>query len=102
MGFYDKFIEKNKESIEKMDAYIDMNKETLRRIITSTELFYAIIEINNIEYNDGGVINYKGVTMGFDNYYPSNKVGFIFKNLEIEFDVPCVCGYYKGEGHNLK
>lgn len=99
----DKFLYKNKESFVKMDAYIEMNRDVIRRIITSVELFHYIMNANNIiDDMDMGYIKYKGITMVKDIYYPANKVGFILKNQEIEFDVPCICCYYKGEGHNLK
>ena len=97
-----KFIDKNKESIEKLDSYIEVNKDNIRRIITSTELFEYLKIIINEEDNDMDCIKYKGILTVKDSYYPSNKVGFIMKDTEIEFDVPCVCGYYKGEGHNIE
>jgi hypothetical protein len=96
-----KFLEKNKESIEKMDAYIEMNKHTIRRMLTSVELFEYLKILINEQDNDMDCIMYKGIMVGKDSYYPANKVGFVMKNLEIEFDVPCVCGYYEGEGHRL-
>ena len=96
----EKFTEKNKENITKVDNLIEMYGDTIRKIITSTELFYFLLGYTNQEETVEGRMIYKGKQIIKDPYYPSHKIGFIMRNNEIDFDVPCLCGYYKGEGHN--
>jgi len=96
----EKFLEKNKEPIDKMNQFIEDNKGKIHMIITSTELFEFITSNYGLEHIVENNTKYKGIRLMKEPYFPANKVGFVMKENNIEFDVPCLCGFYKGEGHN--
>ncbi len=97
----EKFIEKNKESLDKFNQFVEENKGKISVIITSVELFEFIVTHYGLELIIDDNTKYKGIRLMKEPYFPTTKIGFVMKENNIEFDVPCLCGFYKGEGHNI-
>ena len=103
----DKFQEKNKENIEKLNKYIDEHREDIRFIIVSPEMFYAFkdyYESDCTDYLDKDDMleermKYRGVRMVRDNYSPAEKIYFVRKSESINFNLPCIGGIYHDELH---
>lgn len=95
-----KFLIKNKENIEKLNQFIDDNKDNISRMITSPELFSSLKELPDTELTvHDNTIKYKNKFVMMDVYFPAKSINFIFKDKRIDFDLPCICGYYSDESH---
>lgn len=103
----DKFVEKNKENIDKLNKYIDENKEDIRMMIVSPEMFYAFkdyYESDCTDYREKSEfqveqLKYKGIRMVRDDYSSARRLYFVLKYESIDFNLPCVCGIYPDEAH---
>ena len=94
-----KFEEKNEENIEKLNAFIDENKDKIRLVIASSEMFQALLDYYGAEDILNDMLKYRGKRVIKDAYQPSGNVGFMMYEPIIKFDVPCLCGVYAGEQH---
>lgn len=95
-----KFLEKNKENLDKLNSFIDEKKDSIRCVIASVELFEYLKEFNDDkDHILENTMRYRGIRIISDCYFPSNLISFAFKDTDIRFDVPCLCGIYKGEKH---
>ncbi len=100
-----KFKEKNKENIDKLNKYIDDNREDIRMIIVSPELFCAFKDYYECtDYQEKSEfmeehMKYKGIRMVRDVYSPTKRIYFVRKSESIDFNVPCICGIYNNEIH---
>ena len=95
----EKFIEKNKESLERLNTFIANEKKNIRLIITSIEVYAYLEKMADSEplYNDTS-IKYKGVRIISEVYYPPKKLTFVMKGMnEIDLNIPCMCGIYSDE-----
>lgn len=95
-----KFLEKNVENINKLNTFIDDNNKAIACLIVSPETGVALQLYSDSEVLDGELLRYKGIRVLQDNYQPSTHVRYVMKENHVKFDVPCLCGFYKGEGHN--
>lgn len=95
----EKAIERNKDIIKKLDEYIDTHDD-IQRIVTSIELTVLLsaleegtVRVRCHEFNepDYDFVNYKGIRVVKDEYYPAQKLGFVHRNTNIEFDLSCDC-----------
>lgn len=100
-----KFIEKNKESVDKLNKFIDDNREDIRMITLSFDLFYFFRKCfectdyqEKCEYMEESM-KYRGVRMVCDVYNPANRLFFVRKSESIEFNLPCICGCFQDEMH---
>lgn len=80
------YIEKN---ISVLDKFIVNNKDNIRLIITSVEIFELLKSYKDCEIIDDTLLKYKNIKVIKYSYYPSKKLGFIMKDQEIEFDLRC-------------
>ena len=95
-----KFKEKNAENIEKLNIFIDENKEKIRLIIASSEMFQALLDYYEAEDILNDMLKYRGKRVIKDAYQPSWYVGFMMNEPVIKFNVPCLCGIYQDEPHD--
>lgn len=103
----DKFQEKNKENIEKLNKYIDEHREDIRMIIVSPEMLYTFkdyYESDCTDYQEKSEfqaehMKYKGVRIVRDDYSPAKRIYFLRKSESIDFNLPCICGIYSDEIH---
>jgi len=106
----DKFHEKNKENIEKLNKYIDEHRKDIRMIIVSPEMFYVFKDYYESDCSDyqeksefqAEHMKYMGVRVVRDDYSPGKRIYFLRKSESIDFNLPCVCGIYSDESHELK
>jgi hypothetical protein len=101
-----KFLDKNKEEIIKLDKFIDENKDNISLIIISFELFCYYFKnsdkfklINNENFSDFLGL-YKDVRVLGSMYHSTENIGFVMINDYIKLNVPCVCGIYSDEDHD--
>jgi hypothetical protein len=103
----DKFIEKNKENIDKLNKYINEHREDIRMILVSPEMLYAFkdyYESDCTDYKEKSEfmeehLKYKGVRMVRDCYSPAKRIYFVRKSESVDFNIPCICGIYSDEIH---
>jgi hypothetical protein len=105
-----KFLERNKESVDKLNKYINEHHDDIRMMIVSPELFYTFKEYYESDCTDYQEkseymeehMKYKGLRMVRDNYSPAKRLYFVKKSESIDFDLPCIGGYYHDEHDFLK
>ena len=103
----EKFLIKNKENIEKLDRYIDEHRDDIRMMIVSPEIFAAFREYyEHTDYEEKcefreEQLKYQGVRMVRDVYSPALRLYFLRKSESVDFNIPCICGVYQDEGHEL-
>ena len=101
----EKFVVKNKESIEKLDKYIDENRDDIRMMIVSPEIFAAFqMYYETTDYQEKTEFleeqqKYLGIRMVRDVYSPAKRLYFVRKSESIDFNMPCICGIYQDEMH---
>jgi len=101
MGDIDKFLENNKVNFDKLNGYIDKHKDNIRYMVASIELSNYLVLTENGRTHQGGFVTYKDIMVITNPYNPTNLIDFIHKEGNgIRFDIPCICGHYKGEEHN--
>lgn len=99
-----KFVEKNQENIDRLNQYIDVNKEDIRMILVSPELFEIFKEYFCSDYHEADEfmeerMKYRGIRMAKDSYMSAKTLYFIRKTESIDFNLPCMCGIYPDEVH---
>ena len=100
-----KFQSRNQENFKKLNDFIDNNKDNIRTIICSADLFSFLKEsidakaINPDEDEERKLYYYKGKRLVVDCFSPARPLNFVLKNNDIKFNMPCICGYYNDEGH---
>lgn len=98
-----RFKSKNENSIKLLNETIDGGG--VKKMVMSTELAYYLSQtLEDFKLHEEPkqviqVYDYRRVRILADPYHPPYHVGVIYKSQSIKFDVPCICGYYKGEGH---
>lgn len=104
----EKFVVKNKENIEKLDKYIDEYRDDIRMMIVSPEIFYSFLEYyETTDYREKTDLmeeqmKYRGVRMVRDNFSPTSRLYFVRISESVDFNMPCICGVYQDESHELK
>lgn len=98
-----KFQERNRENFKKLNDFIDNNKDNIRTIICSGELYGFLIEsvdakVKNPD-DENKLYYYRGKRLVVDYYSPAKPVNFVLKYNDIKFEMPCICGYYEDEQH---
>jgi len=102
-----KFEDKNVENFNKLNSFIEKNFNNIKFIITSPHLIHQLSTTNFAELNckilefnhEIHNIKYKGIKVKYDEYFKTNQINFILKDIGIDFNVPCVCGIYVDEPH---
>jgi hypothetical protein len=94
-----KFYKRNKNNVDKLNLFLEKNKDELKLIITSPELYEWLKMLENPKFETDAMFKYKNIRVLKNPYHRTNLINFVMKNNEIEFDMPCVCGIYKDEGH---
>ena len=119
----EKFEIKNVDSFNNLNTYIDDNKSKIRFIVASFEMGFYLrysneceivkpnsktkLKRNDMTFNeycevvglDEVQTLYKGIKVIIEPYQPSHLIGFVMRDNNIEFNLPCVCGIYKDEVH---
>ena len=96
----DKFLKRNKDNKKKLDLFIKNND--VKSVVCSNPLFFWLRFYETDDEFKGSHetrFKYKNTTVLLDDFYPSTVFGFILRNNNIKFDVPCVCGIYSDEKH---
>lgn len=94
----EKFKEKNIDSYNELDEFLDKKFSDIRYIVTSNEL--ALLLTNELPIGGSWLWNNK--VMIPNPYQAANKLDLILNNdtvYSIRFSVPCVCNIYKDEEH---
>ena len=94
-----KFIEKNKDNIDKLDKFIVENENDILKIRISPELVGFFEEHFNIIKTFDYHYKLRNIHVTVDIYQPPKMIYFIRKSECIEFSVPCLCGIYSDEAH---
>lgn len=102
-----KFITKNIENINKLNKYIDENRDDIRMMIVSPELLIAFKEYypdDCTDYQESSKflpehLRYRGISMFQNIYSVTKRIYFVKKSESIDLNIPCVCGYYDDEIH---
>lgn len=100
-----KFLIKNKENIDKLNKYIDENKDDIRMMIVSPELFFYFKEnYDCTDYREKTKFSeeqmkYRGLRIIRDCHSPVYKLFFLRKSESVDFNIPCICGIYNDEAH---
>ena len=89
-----KFLEKNKENFDKLNLFIDENKNNISKIIASAEIapYLSLSEFCEVDENNNEFMKYKGIMVIVDVYMPAKIINFVFKDKGFKFNVPCICG----------
>ena len=102
-----KFLNKNKNNFEKLNQFININRNNIRLILASPEMCEYLKSSNDCEniihkgYPEFTHIKYKGIfVIEIPLKFPINVINFILKNNDIKFNIPCICGIYKDEKHS--
>lgn len=96
----EKFKEKNVESYNELYKFLNKKGSKIRYIVTSNELAFFLTDE---KYTNGYWI-WNNKIMIPNPYQASNKLDFILKNdtvHSIRFSIPCICGMYENEEHNI-
>ena len=98
-GEQEKFDIRNEDNMKALNKFIDDNEISL--IVASSPLFYWLeFFSDDPEMSvDGEIFRYRGIKVIYDCYFSSKSFGFVKKEDNIKFDVPCVCGIYSDEKH---
>jgi hypothetical protein len=107
-----KFYLKNKEKIDRLNQFIDENKDNIVAIVASCELFELLKELSDTElqitkvkrssepeFHDEEFMRYKRKIVIINKYSRADSLGFVMKNNRMDFQLPCVGGYYNDEKH---
>ncbi len=97
-----KFEEKNKENIEKLDKFITDNEDDILKIRISPELREFFEEHYNIKEAYENQYKLRNIRIYIDNYAPPKRIYFIRKSESIDFNLPCIGGFYHDEHQFLK
>jgi len=96
----EKFISKNKETIENFNKFIEENRKDIQTIIVSVDFFFYFSEMDDFEDKFDFHGKYKKIRIIGDTFVPPSTVRFLLKSTpKFQFNVPCVCGIYKDEPH---
>ncbi|RLF55876.1 MAG: hypothetical protein DRN27_10165 [Thermoplasmata archaeon] len=101
----EKFLIKNKKNIDKLNIYIDKNKDDIRMMILSPDLFLYFKEnYDCTDYREKTEFSeeqmkYRGLRIVRDVYSPAQRLYFLRKSESIDFNIPCICGIYRDEIH---
>ena len=95
----EKFLEKNKESLEKLNKFIDDNSGDIRKIVMSPDLLEWIKVLPDCNVLLTNHFRYKNINIMIDEYAPANRLYFIRKSEAIDFKIPCICGLFSDEQH---
>jgi hypothetical protein len=111
MNRKDKFIKRNQETFTELIDFIKNNRGETGLALISSEMgayltyFDLFSEEEYIKAKEGMlIVDVDGRPFRFmiDPYLGADKVQFIMRGEnQIKFDVPCVCGIYSDEPHNL-
>ena len=55
--------------------------------------------LDDCEVRSEHIIYYKKKPVTKMNFFPANGINFILKDSYIEFNTPCICGFYSDEEH---
>ena len=95
-----KFREKNVDAYKELDDFLLHRKQDIRYMVSSTELGFhltnEVLEHDMWLWNDRPLIP--------NPYMASTRLDFILKDdtlHHMRFIVPCVCGIYPDEPHNI-
>jgi len=107
------FLKRNNDFLLKLHE--KSNAENLTTMVMSTEMLSHLYDLTDkiIGAIDGDLFSYKcdlerkskrGVRILIDPYHVSNKIDFIYRGDEnsIHFDIPCMCGSFNDEPHDVK
>jgi hypothetical protein len=97
-----KFEEKNKENINKLDKFIAENEDDILKIRISPELRAFFEEHYGLKEKFENQYELRKIRITVDNYQPPKRIYFIRKSECIDFNLPCICGIYSDESHELK
>ena len=100
---YKKFLEKNKDVIDRLNFFIKKNKGNIRSIIVSTELIGYLVYLETGKFDEDleDVEYYQGVRMIVDPFLPSEKINVVVTNNDFSFNVPCFCGIFNDDPHEF-
>ena len=101
MSYKEKFKEKNVDSYNELDKFLEKKGSKIKYIVTSNEL---AVYLTDEKVTTGSWI-WNNKIMIPNPYQASNKLDFILKNdtvYTIIFSIPCICGIYEDEEHILK
>lgn len=97
------FLKRNKAVMDKLDNIVeDLNP---LGFIMSSELAIALLgytdqmvddEPNGIKFK---YLRYNGVRVIRDPYAASGAIRVLHRKPDLEFEVPCVCGWFSDENH---
>ena len=96
----DKFIEKNGKAYLALEY---VKNKGIRYAVTSIELA-TLVSDDSVENLVIGHHTLDGKLLLVNTYHPVNKIDFILKDnnvFVIEFELPCICGRYGDEKHNI-
>jgi hypothetical protein len=95
----DKFLNRNKENFDKLNLFIEQNRNNLCLICNSPEMWeYLKLSDKCVVYKEDHM-KYNNIRVIVDGYFLTPAIGFIMKDNRIKFDLPCVCGIYSNEIH---
>jgi hypothetical protein len=97
-----KDLDKNQIHIDELNKFIDENKENIDRVFVNSYVRRNILaQINTCTDKDFNHrrFKYKGITFIEDIYQRNDSVYFVMKENVLKFNPPCVCGIYSDEVH---
>lgn len=97
-----KFNEKNKDNIDKLDKFIAENENDILKIRISPELKEFFEEHYNIKEAYENQYKLRNIRVYVDVYQPAQRIYFIRKSESIDFNLPCIGGFYHDEHDFLK
>jgi hypothetical protein len=97
----EKFLDKNSEIIVKFDEI--MSDDDVRGVVVCPDMFHFIryLPLTKIDPNNDDFLTYMKKRVIVEPYQPAGIVRFIRKSDSLKFNVPCVCGVYGDEPHNV-
>lgn len=102
MNYMDKILLKNKTNLFELDKFISENRSRIKRICCSVEVYELLKLCDKHEINPFGELKYFGIIVIADSFIATNALNFVFNNIEFRFNMPCNCGCFNDEDHNIK
>jgi hypothetical protein len=101
MDSKEKFLDKNRDIINKFDEI--MSDDDVRSVIVSSEMghFIRYLSPTIIHPGNDNFLTYMKKRVIIDVYQVAGIVRFIRKSDSLRFTIPCICGVYDDEPHNI-
>jgi hypothetical protein len=97
----EKFLDKNSDIIDKFNE--TMSDDDVRGVVVCSEMFHFIryLPLTIIDPNNDDFLTYMKKKVIVESYQPAGIVRFIRKSDSLKFNVPCICGIFDDEPHNV-